>query len=148
MLVNHRVLEADDLDQAELLARIWQPDVVLLDGAIRDPLAYLKQLSQHPSLAALPLVTLDAATTLWANQVTGLSVFPCLTPAAVLESDALLSVLQIAAGISWTPSLLVVDVATLPDLQFPEDAAGNPHPAKRSEWFQALIQYLAASCPE
>jgi len=100
--LNHRVLEADDLEQAELLARFWQPDIVLLDKAIPDP-SYLKQLCQHPSLKDLPLVTLDAATTEAANKV-GLSVFPCLTPDAVLETDALLSVLQIAAGISWTPT--------------------------------------------
>jgi len=36
-LLNHRVLEADDLEQAELLARFWQPDIVLLDKAIPDP---------------------------------------------------------------------------------------------------------------
>jgi len=85
LLLNHRVLEADDLEQAELLARFWQPDIVLLDKAIPDP-AYLKQLCQHPSLKD-PLVTLDAATTEAANKVTGLSVFPCLTPDAVLETD-------------------------------------------------------------
>jgi len=99
-LLNHRVLEANDLEQAELLARVWQPDVVLLDRAIPEPIAYLKQLSQHSSLKDLPLVILDAATTQAANQVTGLSVFPCLTPTDKLDADALLSVLQMAAAIS------------------------------------------------
>jgi DNA-binding response OmpR family regulator len=57
--LNYRVLEADDLDQAELLARVWHPDVILLDSAgIADPLAYLKQFSLHTSLTSLPLVTL------------------------------------------------------------------------------------------
>lgn len=95
---HYRILEADDLEQAELLARIWQPDLVLLNGTIPDPLAYLQQLSQHPHLAVLPLVTLDAATTQVASQVTGLSVFPCLTPTEKLKPDTLLPVLQIAAG--------------------------------------------------
>ena len=153
-LLNYRVLEADDLEQAELLARVWQPHVILLDGVIRDPLTYLKQLSQHPSLKGLPLVTLDAVTTQAANQVTGLSVFPCLTPLEI-DTDGLLPVLQLAAGMSWKPSLLVVDVATLPDLHFlsapttpvlqtgeTADGLPNAYPSKGSEWFQALIQYL------
>ena len=135
-LLNQRLLEADDLEQAELLARVWQPDVILLDEAIPDPNAYLKQLSQYPSLAALPIVTLDAATTQAANQVTGLCVFPCLTPDRI-DTDTLLPVLQIAAGMSWKPSLLVVDVATLPDLQ-----EVNSSHSLGAEWFQALIQYI------
>jgi hypothetical protein len=36
----HRVLEADDIEQAELLVRVWHPNVVILDGAgLEDPLA-------------------------------------------------------------------------------------------------------------
>ncbi len=135
----YQVLEADNLEQAELLARIWQPDVVLLDGAIPNPLTYLRQLSQSPSLAALPIVALDAATAQVANQVTGLSIFPCLIPAEQLDTDALLPVLQIAIGINWKSNLLVVDIATLPDLH-----PSPPHSSlsRGSEWFQALIQYL------
>jgi len=144
LLLNHRVLEADDLAQAALLARVWQPDVVLLDGVIPEPLAYLKQLSQYTSLAALPIVTLDAPTTQAASQIAELSVFPCLTPTPELAMDELLAVLQNAAGISWEHSILLVDVATLPDLQ----AVSSEEPEKysslslRSEWFQALNQYL------
>lgn len=117
LLLNHRVLEADDLAQAALLARVWQPDVILLDGVIPEPLTYLKQLSQYASLAALPIVTLDALTTQAASQIAGLSVFPCLTPTPELAIDELLAVLQNAAGMSWEHSILLVDVATLPDLQ-------------------------------
>ncbi len=133
--LNYRVLEVDDLEQAELLARIWRPDVVLLDAEIPDPIAYLKQLSQHPSLKSLPLVTLDLTTTQAANQVTGLSIFPCLTPAQNRSIDTLLPVLEIAAGIGCKPSLLLVDIAKLPDL-------ADTSLSLRSEWFQALIQYL------
>ena len=137
---NHRVLEADDLEQAELLVQFWQPDVLLLDKAVPDPLNYLKQLSQYPSLKGLPLVTLDAATTQAANQVPGLSVFPCLTPGEI-NINVLLPVLQIASGMNSTPSLIVVNVATLPDLQFPSPLEDS-HLSNRFEWFQALIQYL------
>ncbi|MBV9386774.1 MAG: response regulator, partial [Chroococcidiopsidaceae cyanobacterium CP_BM_ER_R8_30] len=110
--LNYRVLEADDLEQAELLARIWQPNVVLLDAQIPEPLAYFKQLSQQPSLKNLPIVTLEATTTQAANQVAGLAVFPCLTPIPNRSIHTLLPILEIAAGIGLKPSLLVVDVAT------------------------------------
>jgi len=95
---NYRVLEADDLEQAELLAQVWQPDVVLLDEAMPEPVAYLKQLSQHPSLKSLPLVTLEPTTTQAANQVTGLSVFPCLIAAPNRSIDALLPIIRSAIG--------------------------------------------------
>jgi CheY-like chemotaxis protein len=133
--LNYRVLEADDLEQAALLARIWQPDVLLLDGEIVEPIAYLQQLKQYSSLAGLPIVTLDAATTQAANQVEGLSVFPCLTKTSQPPIHALLSVLQVAAGISCEYSVLVVDFAPLVDLP-------DLSHTLRSEWFQALIQYL------
>ncbi len=150
-LLQCRILEADDLEQAELLARIWQPDVVLLDGAILDPLSYLQHLVQRPSLAALPIVTLDAATTQAANQVNGLSVFPYLAKTSKPSTNGLLSVLQIAAGRSCEYSVLVVDIATLLEQQkLGEDGSEKVSPipnshsslSLRCEWLQALIQYL------
>lgn len=144
-LAQHQVLEADDLEQAELIAKVWQPDVVLLDEPIPEPIIYLKKLSQYSSLKNLPIVTLDVSTTQAANQVTGLSIFPCLTSTENLDA-ALLPVLQIAAGKSCKASILVVDVATLNDSQLasPESPSFPPnfHSSKGSEWFQALIQYL------
>ncbi len=159
-LREHRVIEVDDLDQAELLARVWQFDVILLDKEVPQPKAYLQQLSQHPRLAALPLVTCDVATTLEASQVDGLSVFPCLSSftndnnSQTGKTDALLSVLQIASGMCCPPSLLVVDLTTLPDLpqlkskqishygSSNNSALNNLTEERGSEWFQALIQYL------
>ncbi|WP_096603842.1 ATP-binding protein [Calothrix sp. NIES-2100] len=158
-LREHRVIEVDDLDQADLLARVWQFDVVLLD--VESPVAqnYLHQLSQHPRLAALPLVTCDVVTTLAASQIPGLSVFPCLQPlgkdnSSTSKTNALLSVLQIAAGISCPPNILVVDVTKLRDLpqgrrkqikgdRPDKNSSMSKETAERgSEWFQALIQYL------
>jgi signal transduction histidine kinase/CheY-like chemotaxis protein len=75
---NYRIIESDDLDQAELLARVWQPQVVLLHGSLSDPLPYLKTLSRQTYLTSLPLITLDIAITQAANQIPGLAVFPCL----------------------------------------------------------------------
>jgi len=109
--LNYRVLEADDLEQAELLARVWQPDVVLLDAArIADPLAYLKQFALNPKLISLPLVTLDRQTTEAANQVTGLSVYPCLATDNSSKMTALLQVIQVAAGMSRMASIVVMDI--------------------------------------
>ncbi|BAZ31971.1 CBS sensor hybrid histidine kinase [Cylindrospermum sp. NIES-4074] len=154
-LREHRVIEVDDLDQAELLARVWQFDVVLLDVENSAAQTYLEQLTKHPRLAAIPLVTCDVATTLAASQIPGLSVFPYLTPfgkensSSSEKTEALLSVLQIASGICCPPSILVVDLTMLRDLpqvrrkQTEINSSLNSETAERgSEWFQALIQYL------
>ncbi|WP_442940430.1 ATP-binding response regulator [Nostoc sp.] len=159
-LREHRVIEVDDLDQAELLARVWQFDVILLDVESTTAQIYLQQLIQHPRLAAVPLVTCDVATTLIASKIPGLSVFPYLTPftkdnsSRIDKTDALLSVLQIASGICCPPNILVVDLTMLRD--FPQgrrkstkgyrtakNCSISSETAERgSEWFQALIQYL------
>ena len=161
-----RVLEADDLGQAELVARIWRPDAIVLDGTnqLENPLAFIKQLSLSRSLGSLPLVTLDPATTQLANQVKGLSVFPCLatdssTSDTPLVASALWQVIQVAAGMSWKPSILFADISTLPDLQ--QNMRGNgettemekgdlqtnihfpiPNSESSNPNFQALIQYI------
>lgn len=159
-LREHRVIEVDDLDQAELLARVWQFDVILLDVETSTAQTYLQQLIQHPRLAAIPLVTCDVATTLKASQIPGLSVFPYLTPFGkdasnpTEKTDALLSVLQIASGVCCPPNILVVDLTMLRDLpqvrrkQVKGDrtenncSIGSETAERGSEWFQALIQYL------
>ncbi|WP_196520658.1 ATP-binding protein [Nostoc sp. WHI] len=159
-LREHRVIEVDDLDQAELLARVWQFDVILLDVESTTAQTYLQQLVQHPRLAAIPLVTCDVATTLIASQIPELSVFPYLTPLGTdnnmrtEKTDALLSVLQIASGACCPPNILVVDLTMLRDLPqvrrkqvkgYTSEKKGSisSETAERgAEWFQALIQYL------
>ena len=167
-LREHRVIEVDDLDQAELLARVWQFDVILLDVEASTAQNYLQKLTKYPRLAAIPLVTCDVATTLSASQIPELSVFPYLTPLGKENAntkgkpDALLSVLQIASGICCPPNILVVDVTMLRDLpqvkskqvkgeQLEKKSAlksefgqgeSSANTERGSEWFQALIQYL------
>jgi signal transduction histidine kinase/CheY-like chemotaxis protein len=165
-LMQHRVVEVDDLEQAEILARVWQFDVMLLDEEIPSPQNYLQKLSQYPQLLQLPLVTCDVATTHAASKVSGLSVFPCLAPLGKninlpnKQPEALLSVLQIAAGTCCPPNILVIDLAMLADLPDvnktktktkkstaspvnSKNSSDNPLGNHRgSEWFQALIQYL------
>ena len=106
-----RVLEVDDLEQAELLARIWHPNVMVLESVsqFKDPLAFVEDLSRRSSLTTIPLVTLDQMTTQLANQVKGLSVFPCLAPSdrfvaeepitSGMIASALWQVIQAAIGI-------------------------------------------------
>lgn len=151
---HYQVLEADDLDQAELLARVWKPNVVLFDGALTDPIEYFHQFSQQTFLASLPLVTLDPETTQAANQTPGLLVFPCLANSNTtelmpggMEATALLQVIQIAAGYNRRSTILAVDAATLPallDVASSESAVAGILGSfpKESEWLQALTQYL------
>ncbi len=147
--LNYRVLEADDLEQAELIARVWHPNVVLLNSTgLSDPLSYLQQLSQYTSIASLPLITIDHQTTEAANKVPGLTVFPCLAPAnnhntpteSLREQTTLLRVIQVAAGMGYQPSIVVVDTAKLSNLRVAEN---QEFTNKNSlEGLQALNQYL------
>ncbi|MCJ8281368.1 MAG: hybrid sensor histidine kinase/response regulator, partial [Rivularia sp. ALOHA_DT_140] len=121
-LGKHRVIEVDDLEQAQLLARVWKFDVALLD--VEMPLAktYLEKIGQSKILAALPLVTRNVETTQAASKNSKLSVFPCLTQLGKHnnidkeKAPTLLSVLQIAAGVCCPPNILVVDLTIIPDL--------------------------------
>ncbi|MGB5634422.1 MAG: histidine kinase dimerization/phospho-acceptor domain-containing protein [Waterburya sp.] len=95
----HRIIEADSLEQAHTLARIWQLDVIVLDSyQIVQPAKYLRSLQESEYLAALPIVTLDTKTTETANQIEGLNVYPCLLPAKHRSFEDLMQVIQIATG--------------------------------------------------
>jgi signal transduction histidine kinase/DNA-binding NarL/FixJ family response regulator len=96
--LNHRILEADDLEQAEMLACVWKVDVVVVDSKVTPTsLTYLRSLSHCEQLSRLPLVTLDAKTTKLANQIGSLAVFPCLVSTEQDSWERLLQVIQIAA---------------------------------------------------
>ncbi|HEY9887248.1 MAG TPA: histidine kinase dimerization/phospho-acceptor domain-containing protein, partial [Candidatus Obscuribacterales bacterium] len=100
-----RVLEVDDLEQASLLRRVWNPDVAVLDPAIAAPGDYLQTFAQFPDLASLPLVTLTMSATRAAHEIDALAVFPCLVEEASWETPEsserlttwLIQVLQVAA---------------------------------------------------
>lgn len=93
----HRIIEADGLEQAHTLARIWQLNAIVLDGyQIANPDKYLRSLQESEYLSALPLITLDTKTTEAANQIEGLNVFPCLLPAQCRSIKDLMQVIQIA----------------------------------------------------
>jgi CheY-like chemotaxis protein len=94
-----RILEVDDLEQAELLAQVWHPDVLLFNGKeVVELTPYLEKLAAHHSLASLPLITLDHAMTEAANSIGNLAVFPCLAADSCLfgsELNACYSLLQV-----------------------------------------------------
>ncbi len=100
-----RLLEVDDMEQAELLCRVWKPDVAVLDPAIAHPADYLQTFSQSLELQRLPLITLTLEATQTAHQINALRVFPCLvgdvtweTPEAIDRMTTwLIRVLQTAA---------------------------------------------------
>ncbi|MGD1806337.1 ATP-binding response regulator [Dapis sp. BLCC M126] len=131
--IEYRMIEADDLAQANLLAKIWQPNVILIERVTNSviPVEFIKKLSQYSTLASIPLVTLDSGTTQAANQVKQLSVFPCLAfekndnnlTETKLDYECLTSalwqVISIAAGMSWLPTILVMDVANIKDFTVP-----------------------------
>ncbi|NES64522.1 MAG: hybrid sensor histidine kinase/response regulator, partial [Okeania sp. SIO2D1] len=58
----YTVIEADDLAQANLLAKIWQPNVILIEKISNsvNPVKFIKKFSQYSALKAIPLVTLDS----------------------------------------------------------------------------------------
>ncbi|MBD3880463.1 response regulator [Phormidium tenue FACHB-886] len=138
-----RILEVDDLEQADLLARVWKPDVVLLDGSFPDLQAVITQLSQLPFLAELPLVTLTPALTEAALEVPSLKVFPWIpNEASYPEAITLQQVIQLAVGIDWTPHILIADFTTL-EADWTAIAHTNAgKTASATSGLQALVQYL------
>jgi signal transduction histidine kinase/ActR/RegA family two-component response regulator len=141
-----RIIEADDLVQAELLARIWQPNVVVLESlsGVQSPSNFLQQFTQEESLSTLPLITLDSFTTELANKINSLLVFPCLISNLKPESDAaiesaLLQAVQLATGMNRKGSILVIDLLTL------SQSSENNFSTTiefQTQMDHALIQYL------
>lgn len=152
-----RVLEVEDLEQADLLAQVWNPNVILVGGEFADPVLYMQQLSNYPELVALPIVTLTVEITHAANLTPGLSVFPCLVSTEAPSvfnpiqpvGSALWQVIQMAAGIHWTPHILIADVSALEDewaTAAPSDLHQQVHyrlnVPKLLNSMQALVHYM------
>ncbi|MGK7925287.1 MAG: ATP-binding protein [Spirulina sp.] len=144
LTLNYRILEANDIEQAEILAKVWKPDVLLLNGRdLTDSDGYLQAIGAIESLARLPLVTLDAAITEAANKIPGLSVFPCLIPITEQSIVALLQVIQVAAGVTHQANILIVEAGS-------ECRQGSEYLEERQEtqthagidFAHALTQYL------
>jgi signal transduction histidine kinase len=92
-----RLLQVDDLSQASLLSRVWQPQAIILDGAEPVSLAYLQALADYPDLASLPLVTLVAPADETAALALGLSLVACPEVLIQPPAQAVASLLQAIA---------------------------------------------------
>ena len=98
--LSYHIIEADSIEQAHLLAKIWTIDVVIWDGTtLESPEAYLLNFAGFKTLASIPVITLDAKTTAAANKIDNLVIFPCLLPVDEHSIEQLTQVIQIAAGI-------------------------------------------------
>ncbi len=150
---NFRVLESHNLEQAEMLAKVWKAQVVVLNQNPPSPAAYLSQFVTYPYLASLPLITLDEATTQAANQMPDLAVFPCLVewdhtqpsehririaPEAFTEN--LLQAVEVAIGFAGRPLILATDVDQWQD---PDGQLATV--SQRRDWLNALAQYVQAA---
>ncbi|MGD2182694.1 ATP-binding response regulator [Lusitaniella coriacea] len=146
--LNYRIVATDDLEQADTLSRVWQPNVLLIDAASSiDPSSYLKDLKTHKHLACLPIVALDPAIAESANQIGGLAVFPCLVPINRHQIAPLLQAIQIAANMSSQPHILAIGDC---ELETPEEngTQENFQDLERQgnsgepELLKAFVQYL------
>jgi signal transduction histidine kinase/DNA-binding response OmpR family regulator len=136
---HYRVIEAYDLEQADLLARVWKPQVVVVMGPVEEPRAYLAQLTQHTALSALPLVMLDARLTQVASQFPDVMAFSCqMTEEGWSWTDgsaSLLQAIRTAARFAAQPLIYAIDVACW----------NQPSTCEHSDWLHALMQYLKAA---
>ncbi|MFM2430894.1 MAG: hypothetical protein RLZZ511_2107 [Cyanobacteriota bacterium] len=145
---NFRVLESHNLEEAEILAKVWKAQVVVLNQNPTEPTLYLNRFITHPYLASLPLITLDEATTQAANQIPDLAVFPCLVewqrhptrrnrdriaPESLTEN--LLQAVEVAISYAGRPLILATDVAQWQ----------KPSVEHRHEWLNAFSQYIQAA---
>lgn len=97
-----RLLQVDDLQQASLLSRVWQPRAVILDGMLPVSVPYLQDLARHPDLARLPLITLVPVAE---REATGLGLSPVLCPEVLTQppAEAVVSLMRAIAQHRPTP---------------------------------------------
>lgn len=80
--LGHCLLEADDLSQCDVLSKIWQPDLFLLDGDNPFLLKHLEMISQLDVLANLPILIITRSSVAeidWLKKrFTGLSLHDCI----------------------------------------------------------------------
>lgn len=144
LTLNYRILEASDIEQAEILAKVWKPNVLLLEGGkIENSDGYLQAIGAIESLSRLPVITLDTAITESANKISGLSVFPCLIPITEQSIIALLQVIQVAAGVSQQANILIIEAGNECHQLPPDpDDTSETQPHAGIDFAHALTQYL------
>ncbi|MBD2188929.1 ATP-binding protein [Pseudanabaena mucicola] len=80
--LGHCLLEAEDLSQGEALSKIWQPDLLLLNGDHQDLLKNLEDISHLDILSSLPILIITKSAIVeinWLrNQFSNLNLYDCL----------------------------------------------------------------------
>ncbi|WP_190753147.1 MULTISPECIES: sensor histidine kinase [Cyanophyceae] len=97
-----RLLQVDDLQQASLLSRVWQPKAVILDGKVPVSTSYLQALARHPDLARLPLVALTSLPE-WDAAALGLSLVLCPEVLTQPPAQAVVSLMRAIAHVHLAP---------------------------------------------
>lgn len=97
-----RLLQVDDLQQASLLSRVWQPKAVILDGKVPVSTSYLQALARHPDLARLPLVALTSLAE-WDAATLGLSLVLCPEVLTQPPAQAVVSLMRAIAHLPPAP---------------------------------------------
>jgi signal transduction histidine kinase/CheY-like chemotaxis protein len=70
--LGHSLIEADDLNQCDVLCKIWQPDLFLLDGDNELLLTHLDNISQLNLLSDLPILIITRSPISKLNGINGL----------------------------------------------------------------------------
>ncbi|HIK45888.1 MAG TPA: hypothetical protein IGR64_13545 [Leptolyngbyaceae cyanobacterium M65_K2018_010] len=97
-----RLLEADDLTQAALLCRVWQPNAILFNSLAPVPPQAFQDLALCPDLASLPLVTLAPLTIEHPAHLTLIDGSATLAQPPYLGAPALLGMIPATAAAQLT----------------------------------------------
>jgi signal transduction histidine kinase/FixJ family two-component response regulator len=110
--LSHHLLEAEDGEQGEFLARIWRPDLILLS---QDPIPSLIQIQQSFALSKLPiliLAELDRTRTELERTFPELKlqIAPDIMPKIGFSSAKLSRLLERTLGHIQAPTVLLLDL--------------------------------------
>jgi CheY-like chemotaxis protein len=120
--LGHCLLEAEDLSQGDALSKIWQPDLVLLNGDNQFLLKYLEDISQLELLSSLPIliITKSAIAEInWLqNRFINLNLHDCLSldldKVDTARTEILLALHQsITNAIRYVVPLSIANIASL-----------------------------------
>ena len=120
--LGHCLLEAEDLPQGDVLSKIWQPDLLLMNGDNQFLLKYLEDISQLELLSSLPVLIITKSAIAEINwlqkRFTNLNLHACqsldLDNVDTAKAEILLALHQsITNAISYVVPLSFVNIASI-----------------------------------
>jgi hypothetical protein len=97
-----RLLQVDNLAQARILSRVWQPDVILIDPCLPAADPYWQDLAQYPELVRLPLIALTSDSSLPGPLHHGLRLHSCFLLSHLSPQQMAIDLIQtIATVLDW-----------------------------------------------